>query len=130
MDEVTRTLVENTFYKRTQVDGKSVDEVTRTLVENTFYKRTQVDGKSVDGFDVESVFKMIRGLQNTDGVCVCVCVCVCAIYIYIYMYVYIYVYVYIYIYIVLLELGRGTKDEIIFSVTLPRKPHKPQPPKV
>ena len=51
----------------------------------------------MDGFDVESVFKMIRGLQNTD---------------------------------VLLELGRGTNDEIIFSVTLPRKPHKPQPPKV
>ena len=57
----------------------------------------KVDGKAVDGFDVESVFKMIRGLQNTD---------------------------------VLLELGRGTNDEIIFSVTLPRKPHKPQPPKV
>ena len=56
----------------------------------------KVDGKPVDGLDVESVFKMIRGLHNTD---------------------------------VLLEVSRGTAQELVFSVSLTRKPHASQPPR-
>jgi C-terminal processing protease CtpA/Prc len=56
----------------------------------------KVDGKPVDGLDVESVFKMIRGLDKTD---------------------------------VLLEVSRGTAQELVFSVSLTRKPHASQPPR-
>ena len=53
----------------------------------------KVDGKALD---VEYVFKMIRGLQNTD---------------------------------VLLEVSRGMAQELVFSVSLTRKPHASQPPR-